>query len=180
MNKVQRDNTTSRAKRGKRFHEELQLPPFLRDLMASPPKSGQGVHRWIFQVARHLHAHLPAGEIVTFLENAVSNCGRRVPPSEIIDAVKNSLACAWQPSGNGVSKAAIPKWPKKNQEQWEAIVRDNGGLADLWELSRPRIEDSAQHSEEIIDQLFPGDPLLCCAHSQSDLTPADVKSGAVN
>jgi hypothetical protein len=170
MNKLQRHkpSTSSRAKRGKRFHQELQLPPFLRDLVGSPPKTGQGVHRWLFQVARHLHAHLPAGEIVTLLENAVSNCGRYVPPSEIIDAVKNSVTCAWQPSGGRLHQPAIPKWPTINQEQREAIERDNGGLVDLWELSRPRIEDSAQHVEEIIDQLFPGNPLLCCGRSHSD------------
>jgi hypothetical protein len=67
-----------------------------------------------------------------------------------------------------VYQSAIPKWPEKNQEQGEAIVHDNGGLVDLWELSRPQIEDSAQHAEDIIDQLFPGNPLLCCGRSQSD------------
>jgi hypothetical protein len=111
---------------------------------------------------------MPAGEIVTLLQNAVSNCGRPVPHSEIIDAVKNSLICAWQPSNYRASKPAVSKWPTTNQEQREAIVRDNGGLVDLWELSRPRIEDRTQHAEDIIDQLFPGNPLLCCGRSNSD------------
>ena len=132
------------------------------------PRSGEGVHKWLFRIARLLHAYLPASEIITLLQEAVSNCGRPVPRSEIIDAVQNSLRCAWQPSGEEVSKPAIPKWPEKNQEQWEAIVRANGGLVDLWELSRPRIEDGAQRTEDIIDQLFPGNPLLCCGRSHSD------------
>jgi hypothetical protein len=144
------------------------LPQFVRDLLATMPESGNGVHRWLFRVAKHLHAHLPAGEIVTLLQNAVSNCGRHVPHSEIIDAVKNSLVCAWQPSNDRASKPALPKWPTINQEQREAIVHNNGGLVDLWELSRPRIEDSAQHAEDIIDQLFPDNPLLCCGRSQFD------------
>jgi len=144
------------------------LPQFVRDLLATVPHSGNGVHLWLFRVARHLHAHLPACEIVTLLQNSVSNCGRHVPHSEIIDAVKNSLVCAWQSSNDRASKPAISKWPTTNQEQREAIVRDNGGLVDLWELSQPRIEDSAQHAEDIIDQLFPGNPLLCCGRSQSD------------
>jgi hypothetical protein len=54
-----------------------------------------------------------------------------------------------------------------NQEQREAIIRDSGGLADLWELSPVRIEDSRQRTEEIIDRLFPGNPLLCCGKSNS-------------
>lgn len=41
-------------------------------------------------------------------------------------------------------------------------------LADLWELSRPRIEDSGQHTEEIVDKLFPDNPLLCCGKSSQE------------
>jgi hypothetical protein len=59
-------------------------------------------------------------------------------------------------------------WPKPNQDQLEAIVRDGGGLADLWEASPIRIEDTAAHTEAVIDLLFPGNPLLCCGVSQFD------------
>jgi hypothetical protein len=55
-----------------------------------------------------------------------------------------------------------------NQEQREAIIRDGGGLADLWELSRFRIEDNKQHTERILDELFPGNPLLCCGKSNHE------------
>ncbi len=145
-----------------------RLPPFLRELLAAPPRAGEGVHAWLFRVARQLHAHLPAGEIVTLLENLVANCGRHVPRNEIVSAVQNSLPCAWQSKGNTAPVQSPTKWPGVNKEQREAIVRDNGGLADLWELSKPRIEDNGQHTEEIIDRLFPGNPLLCCGKSQSD------------
>jgi hypothetical protein len=52
-----------------------------------------------------------------------------------------------------------------NREQREAIIRDGGGLADLWEWSPVRIDDNEKHTEEIIDRLFPGNPLLCCGKS---------------
>jgi hypothetical protein len=55
-----------------------------------------------------------------------------------------------------------------NQEQRAAIIRDGGGLCDLWEASRIRIDDNGQHTEEIIDALFPGNPLLCAGKSMSD------------
>jgi hypothetical protein len=145
-----------------------ELPSFLQDLIAMPPRAGEGVHAWLFRVARQLHAHLPAGEIVNLLENRVQGCGRRVSRKEIEDAVKNSIPCAWQPMGNAAPTQSAAKWPRVNQEQRAAILRDNGGLADLWELSKPRIEDNAQRTEEIIDRLFPGNPLLCCGKSQSD------------
>jgi hypothetical protein len=155
-----------------------EFPPFLRDLLASPPRAGEGVHDWIFRVARQLHAHLPAVEIVALLETRVANCGRPVSRHEIISAVQNSLASAWQP-GQRTTAAPTAKWPSVNKEQREAIVRDGGGLVDLWELSPVRIEDSEQHTEEIIDRLFPGNLLLCCGKSSQefDTRPRESRRG---
>jgi hypothetical protein len=151
-----------------------KLPQFVDEMLAAPPRAGDGVHNWLFRVARQLHAHLPAGEIVAMLENRVQSCGRNVSRKEIEDAVKSALACAWQPKGNAAPKPSA-KWPGVNQEQREAIVRDGGGLADLWELSKPRLEDNAAHTESMIDRLFPGNPLLCCGESNSvfDTKPRD-------
>jgi hypothetical protein len=105
-----------------------------------------------------------------------------VSRAEIISAVQNSLPCAWQPKGNAAPVQSAARWPRINQEQREAIVRDNGGLADLWDLSRPRIEDNAQHTEEIIDRLFPGNSLLCCGKSNSvfDTKPRDDWRGELS
>jgi hypothetical protein len=144
-----------------------KLPSFLEAMLSAPPRAGEGVHAWLFRVARQLHAHLPAVEIIALLESRVQDCGRHVSRKEIVDAVQNALACAWQP-GNTPAAPAVAKWPGVNQEQREAIVRDNGGLADLWELSPIRIMDNAAHTEEIIDRLFPGNPLLCGGKSNAD------------
>jgi hypothetical protein len=141
------------------------LPPFLDDLLRSPPSAGEGVHGWLFRVARQLHAHLPAGEIVRLLEAQVANCGRHVPQSEIVDAVQNALSCAWQPRAGARPVQSASRWPLVNQEQREALIRSGGGLADLWELSPIRLEDNDPHTEEIIDRLYPGNPLLCCGWS---------------
>ena len=145
-----------------------QLPQFLQDVIASPPRAGEGVHLWLFAIARQLHAHLPAGEIVALLERRVADCGRHVPRNEIVEAVRNSIHCAWQPNQSATTKPAYSKWPAVNREQREVIIRDGGGLADLWELSPVRIEDNKPHTEAIIDRLFPGNPLLCCGKSNSD------------
>ena len=144
------------------------LPQFLRELIDASPRAGEGVHGWLFRVARQLHAHLPAGEIVRLLESRVASCGRTVPRSEIIAAVQNSLPVAWQSSKGSASHPVKAKWPAVNQEQRAAIVRDGGGLADLWELSPIRLEDNLSHTEEIIDRLFPGNPFLCCGKSSRD------------
>lgn len=146
------------------------LPPFVLELLSIPPRAGAGVHSWLFRVARQLHAHLPAAEIVVLLESRVAECGRRVPRHEIISAVQNSLPCAWQPRGTSTvfSPEASSKWPERNLERIEAIYSEGYGLADLWELSPIRIENNAAHTEQIVDRLFPENPLLCCGRSQSN------------
>jgi hypothetical protein len=150
----------------KSFQTLDKLPKFVRDLLDNPPQAGEGVHQWLFKVSRQLHIHMPAGEIVNSLAKIVANCGRHVPRSEIVSAVQNALPYAWQPKVGLLPVQPIPKWPKVNDEQRAAIIRDGGGLADLWELSPLRIEDNDTHTEEIIDRLFPGNPFLCCGQSQ--------------
>ena len=157
------------------------LPKFLCDLLNHPPRAGEGVHDWLFKVARQLHAHLPAGEIVSLLEKSVGDCGRDVPRAEIVSAVQNSVACAWQ--GNKQSAPAqSAKWPGMNTKQRAAITGNSGGLSWLWELSTPRIVDNAAHTEQIIDRLFPGNPLLCCGASQFhfDTKPRDDWRGQLD
>jgi hypothetical protein len=54
-------------------------------------------------------------------------------------------------------------WPEANAEQIEAVVAasDVRGVADLWEASPVRF-DEGPVTEELVDVLFPGNPLLCC------------------
>jgi hypothetical protein len=63
-----------------------------------------------------------------------------------------------------------PTWPAVNAEQRAAVIEaaDGVGLVDLWEGSPVRFEDNLPHTEEIVDALFPGDALLCCAKSNSE------------
>lgn len=143
------------------------LPSFLTELINNPPPAGTGVHGWLFRVARNLHAHLPAIQIVQLLEERTRQCGRHVPLSEITAAVKNSLDAAWTPTSATPAHHAPPRWPAVDQPLRESIVRDGHRLVDLWEASPIRTEDGEANTEEIIDRLFPGNPLLCCGQSSS-------------
>ena len=161
-----------------------RLPRFVQDLLNVPPRAGTGVHQWLFRVARHLHAHMPAHEIIGLLGQRVAGCGRLVSQKEITDAVQNSVGYTWpmsaagrQPtavidrrySGLGAAPPALAgtAGPRSelNVEARRLITRCGGGLADLWELSEPRLENDGVHAEAIIDRLFPGNPLLCCGWS---------------
>jgi hypothetical protein len=44
----------------------------------------------------------------------------------------------------------------------DAVAQAGNGLVDLWETSPVRLDSNKPKTEQIIDVLFPGDPLLCC------------------
>ena len=143
----------------------MKLPAFLIDLLAAPPPAGQGVHPWLFKVARQLHGHLPAVKIAALLEERVSRCGRPVGRREIEEAVRDSMTCAWRPDGRSPKARTTPKWPARNAQAITAICADGLGLADLWEASPRRLEDNEPHTESIVDELSPPDALLCCGRT---------------
>jgi hypothetical protein len=140
------------------------LPQFVRDLLSSPPKRGQGLNNWLFRIARVLHPYRERSEIVTLLRAATT--GESLKAGEIERAVDNSASVAWQP---GQHPTPCPQaWPKIIQEKRKALIASTGGLADLRENSPIHYKDAEPHTEEIIDRLFPGNPLLCCGSSNSN------------
>ena len=141
-----------------------ELPQFVRDLLASMPSRGQGLNNWLFKVARVLHPYRERGEIMALLEAATA--GEPLKHGEIERAVDNSASVAWQPGQTPAPRQ--PAWPKLNLEQREAVIASSGGLERLREFSPIRYEDTDSHAEEIIDALFPGNPLLCCGASNSN------------
>jgi hypothetical protein len=142
------------------------LPRFIRDLLASPPKRGEGLNLWLYRVARLLHAYRDRQEIVELLQAATA--GEPVKYGEIERAVDRSAATAWKPGQPPHNVAQAHAWPKVNTEQREAVVAAGGGLVDVWETSPMRFQDNESHTEEIIDALFPGDPLLCAGRNNCE------------
>ncbi len=140
------------------------LPQFVRDLLASPPGRGKGLNNWFYRVARVLHPFRSDEEIISLLQAITA--GEPVKPGEIVRAVERSRTTAWHPGQPPIASAL--KWPAVNQEQREAITARGEGLVDLWEASPVRFEDNEIHTEEIIDRLFPCDPLLCVGISNSE------------
>ena len=144
----------------------LTLPQFVRDLLASPPRRGGGLNLWFYRVARVLHPYRDSNEIIEFLRAATA--GEPVKHGEIERAVERSKATAWKPGQAPQSVTQVAAWPKLNAEQREAVITSGAGLVDLWEISPVRFEDSESHTEEIMDALFPGNPLLCAGRSNSE------------
>ena len=144
-----------------------ELPRFVRDLLASPPRAGEGVNLYLYRLARVLHSYRRECEIADILRAVTSDCGRVVTEQEIRRAVEHSRAAAWKP-GEGNPARTEPPWPSLNSEQRDAILEEGGGLVNLWEASPIRIDENKPRTEEIIDALFPGNPLICCGASKAD------------
>jgi hypothetical protein len=142
------------------------LPQFVRDLLAAPPQRGGGLNNWFYRVARVLHPYRHSNEIIELLRAATA--GEPVKRGEIERAVERSKATAWKPGQAPQNTTREAAWPRVNAEQREAVIAAGAGLVDLWEISPVRFEDKESHTEEIIDTLFPGDPLLCAGRSNSE------------
>jgi hypothetical protein len=141
------------------------LPQWALDILSAVPRAGEGFHNWLFRAARALwKCGRDENEIRAILENTASTCGRFVPQREIDEAVRNSQVSAFQP-------LSVPHhpWPAPNREQREAVIAETQfALVDLWEMDPIKFTDNKPHTEEIIDALFPGNPLLCCGKTQAD------------
>jgi hypothetical protein len=122
------------------------------------------MNNWLFRVARVLHPFRDGAEIVELLRAATA--GEAIKTGEIERAVERSKEAAWQP-GSPLKTEHAYQWPQINVEQREAVIADAAGfgLVDFWEMSPVRFEDSEPHTEEIVDALFPGNPLLCVGRS---------------
>jgi hypothetical protein len=121
------------------------------------------VHRWVFGTACKLHEVLADEEqIAEFLRRATAGCGREVSEREIQDAVRNS-----RPDVRDENATTERPWPERDDEMIQRIATSGPKLSDLMALSPLRLSDDKRHADEVVDGLFPGDPLLCVGMSQS-------------
>jgi hypothetical protein len=147
------------------------IPPWLQNELNQVPKAGDGVHRWLFCIARHLHWHLAPEEIFRLLKIKVSGCGRVVTNEEITNAINDSARVQWRPNdtqaNDHFSAVSHSKWSPPRFLAIQQIVHEGIGLVDLVERSPCRFDTEGAHTEEIIDTLFPGNPLLCVGKNRS-------------
>lgn len=146
------------------------LPSGVQDFLARCPKAGEGVNRWIFRAALMLHrARVPESKMLALISAATKDCGRFVTAQEIERAVVNSGSSL----RNGFRAARrTPKLPQANGKAIEAVTANGVGIDGLRAMSPVNWRDGKPHTEEIIDALFPGNPLLCVGQSKYKFTTA--------
>jgi hypothetical protein len=136
------------------------------------PTTGNGVHNWLLSQANRCRNGGLAPEATTqCLREAVRDCGREVPDREIDAATEKAFASSGMSPGllavgviaRETTRKSFPSRVALNPDLIEAITASGLGLPNLWEASPILFTDEQSHAEEIIDTLFPGDPLLCAA-----------------
>jgi hypothetical protein len=146
-----------------------ELPQFIRDMLSSPPVHGEGVHQWLYRVARQLHAHRSEDDICALLKALTEGCGRGVPDGEILSAVRNSYLTAWRPGDAGkIIAPRAPQWPACNQKFRRRIIDEIGyGLYDLWEGSPCRFSDDDDEAAFVVPSLFCAADLICVGQDKN-------------
>lgn len=159
-----------------------RLPKWLSAKLANPPKTGGGVHQWLFTMALQLHGHLATDEIAKALASAVVHCGRRVDSREIRDAVNAAAKVknAARPStraatiNNLASASPITgksKWPTVNLCERERIISGFPMSEILLSIMSPHlIEGELPPMKWFLHQLFTPGSLLCIGESSSSFT----------
>ncbi len=102
-----------------------------------------------------------SGGDVVDLACALWNCDTVTACRKLLDGDPLPVANGPHPSSNGAPAARERKWPARDLDAIDRIVRTGFGLCDLWQCSPCRFDDGESHTEEIIDVLLPGDPWLC-------------------
>ena len=143
----------------------IRVPDYVLTLLESCPTSGQGVHNWLYRTALALNPLYPdKAALAALLRAASAKCGREVQDSEIRNAIESSAKHLSE--ARETLAPAHPRWPRPNREAIAAIIARGAGVEALREQSPVPFDDSGRSRvEEVIDALFPGNPLLCVGHT---------------
>ena len=136
-----------------------KLPGKVRKQIEACPVAGQGVHHWLFTTALLLHGHFSEEQIEELLSQYVSCDGRE---REIRDAVANSGKIIRGEVPSSLTKV----WPAVDYTTvHKIVVGSRVRLKHLQSNSPVHVVADRPMTEEILDVMFPGNPLLCFGRS---------------
>jgi len=113
----------------------------------------------------------------------ISEYNQRCQPKWEDKALARKLRCAFRTArpnpeflkGDTASSATngfipdnTPKWPKVNEALRNSALGSGVGLNELYDLSPRRFQDDGSHSMEVLQVLFPENPLICCGKSSQN------------
>jgi hypothetical protein len=126
------------------------------------PASGNGVHNWLMRAGwACLSAGMSEKQSIAYLHEKMTRLPN--PHNEVEAAVEKVFSEALR---HGEPCILSPKWASLDLARRNHIIGKSAGLSEL--LGERPFSDGAPHTEEIIDALFPGNPLLCCGASSRE------------
>jgi hypothetical protein len=121
---------------------------------------------------------IPAQDSLDEITRRCIDAGDRPRAAKLGHQLRSAYAHAGngglQTGGFSRSISAVAKWPDTDFVAIDKIVRTGFRLVDLSEASPVRFDDNQSHAEQIIDVLFPNnpvagiDPLLCVGWGQAN------------
>ena len=148
------------------------LPTELRIRIGSPPKAGAGVHQWIFKAAGLMREKYNSSQTFRIIRECLSNCERCVPDREIEEAIRKTGN--GKVSGNGVFQSATSsdsRWPSRDEVLVSSLIEQAPHALNGFRSMEAAANLAGDYSVNIvIDQLFPGDPLLCFGRAMWSMT----------
>lgn len=128
-------------------------------ILINCPPAGGGVHHWIFRCLRILAPHYKSDQSLLNAMQALcaNHATRHVDTGEILRQIPN----ARRKKATGIRTPG--KWPSVNEQAIRSLVRAGGDLATL--KSASPVDPATVGTEDFIDQLFPGNRLLCMGAS---------------
>ena len=128
----------------------------LLEFLRNHPHRTEGLNIWILKAAHRLRREgIFGAKAIALLESTLVN--EPIKDGEIEKAVARAVG-GW----TGVTH----KWPIVNRKRREEILHAGAGLAALREKSEYDFDGTENYCEWVIDQLFPGNPLLCVGKSK--------------
>ena len=116
-----------------------------------------GTHKWSFLAAlRCKEAGISELEADQLIEAQEDSMPRYFKPGEVADSVASAY---------GTDDTTKRKWPKLDRAKRRPIISQGRGLKTLQGSSHSEITSDDRITENIIDLMFPGDPLLCVGQS---------------
>ena len=155
----------------------MSVPESIRHYVQSPPMAGcgQNFHDWLMGAANKLAKHVYQNEAFDLLMAAGRIAGRS-DPAEVRNTINKAYAeCGAAYIGNdtwkrpdGETFKREPAWPSPDLAAVLAVTDGGPDLNDLRQLSPVKFKGEGPHSEEVVDELFPGNPWLCPGKTQED------------
>jgi hypothetical protein len=136
-----------------------KLPKQVLEVLNNCPREGNGVHSWLFKTALQLHRYFSEDKIFELLMENLS-CQR--PEREICEAIAN----AGRYARGEMSVGRQTLWPTVDYTMVHKIVVECPvRFDDLSSISPTDLSTEGPRTEEILNALYPGNPLLCVGRS---------------